>query len=74
MLKLLHTTTTSVIGKHEALFFNDGHLEIQDPMVDFQQDHPDQLFEHVRLDELEQYRLYLVLLAKFQQGGQHHER
>lgn len=65
MLKLLHTTTTSLIGKHEVLFWDDGRMVIEDPVINFQGEHPDQICEHVSLDELEQYRLYLLLHAKF---------
>lgn len=64
-LKLLHTTTTSIIGKHEAAFWSDGVLEIEEIT-----DGPDHVAERVCLDELAQYRLLQLLLVKFANGGQ----
>lgn len=62
MQALLMTTNTSILGKHEALFWNDGKLELEQ-IADGQD--ADHVFERVLLDEIEQYRLYLLLEAKF---------
>lgn len=65
MLKLLMTTRTALIGKHEASFWSDGKLELEEVTDTLDEGH---VYERVCLDEIEQYHLLQVLLAKF--GGQ----
>lgn len=66
MLKLLMTTMTSLIGRHEASFWSDGKLELEESADDQEEGH---VYERVILDEIEQYRLFLLLQDKF--GGTH---
>ena len=65
MQNLLMTTATYSLGSHEALFWNDGKLELEQ----IANQSPDMISERVFLDELEQARLYMLLKEKFQQGG-----
>lgn len=44
------TVATQLIGNREILSFDDGHLEIEDPMINFQQE-GDKTLEHVSLDK-----------------------
>lgn len=62
MLKLLMTTKTSIIGKHEAAFWTDNKLEIEEVVDEQEEGH---VYERVCLDEIEQYRLFLLLQDKF---------
>lgn len=66
MQALLSTTKTAIIGRHEAAFWDDNTLELEEIADGQEEGH---VYERTTLDEIEQYRLFLLLEAKFKRGG-----
>jgi hypothetical protein len=72
--RLLYTTVTPVrIGEHQVSFWSDGHMEIENEGRDFVDAQDRDQLDHACLDELEQYRLYCILHAKFKMKECSHE-